>query len=106
MKKHKEILKELENAKISLENIEKILSITENTEIIKTIKEYEIAIKKVASYLSNKQDPNSVRGMKHRLENGKRKILLEEAYKIQEKFGIPLYAWKNLPWYKKTLLPK
>ena len=106
MKKHEEILKELENAKISLENIEKILSITEDTRIIRTTKEYEIAIKKTAIYLSNKQDPNLLRGMKHRLEYGKRKILVEEAYQIQEKFGIPLYAWKDLQWYKKSLFPE
>jgi len=105
MKRHEEILKEIENARLSLDNIEKILSITKNTHIIKTTEEYEEAIKKVASFLSKKQDANTLRGMKHRLENNKREISLKEAYQIQEKFGIPIYAWKDLAWYKQSLVP-
>jgi len=106
MKNYEEILKELKNAKVSIENIEKILSITEKTNLIKNKLEYKKAIEDLAVFLSKKSDANSIRGMKHRLEKGKRKIEVEEAYIIQEKFGIPIYAWKDIEWFQKTLPPK
>ena len=105
-KNYDELIKELIAAKISIENAEKILSITSDTRIIKTLVEYNETILKVSTFLSTKSDANSIRGMKHRIENNKKHPTVKEAYEIQENFGIPIYAWKDFAWFKKTLLPK
>jgi len=105
-KNYEEILKELRNAKVSIENVEKILSITDNTELITTPAQFENAIVDIAIFLAKSNNESTVRGMKHRLENNKKKVTVKEAYEIQEKFGIPIYAWKDILWYKKTLVPR
>jgi len=104
-KDYEEILKELGNAKVSILNIEKILSITSNTTIITTSKEFECSMNEVAKFLAKSNNESTIRGMKHRLENNKKKVTVNEAYEIQEKFGIPIYAWKDIKWYQKSLTP-
>jgi len=103
---NEEIINELNRMELSIKQIKEFVGTTENTKIIKTIGEFEESINKTASFLSSSQNPNTLKSTKHRLLKKGSSPSVNEAYQIQEKFGIPIYAWKDINWFKKSLLPK
>ena len=103
--KYKEIVNELEKAELSIKTVREILDININTRIITTPKEFENAIKEASKYLSSSDKYSSIQTTKHRLLNLTKRPDVKEAYEIQEKFGIPIYAWKDIGWYRQSLKP-
>jgi len=105
-KNNEEILKELERMELSIKQIKEFIGTSSNIKIIKTTEEFEDAFNKTARFLSSSDNPNTIKSTKHRLLKKGSSPSVGEAYKIQEEFGIPIYAWKDINWFKKTLLPK
>jgi len=105
-KNNEEIIKELAKMEVSIKEIKKFIGTTSTIKIIKTTEEFEKAFNKTARFLSSSDNPNTIKSTKHRLLKKGSSPSVGEAYKIQEDFGIPVYAWKDINWFKKTLLPK
>jgi len=105
-KNYEEIIKELEKAELSIQTVKNILNVTENTKIINTQLEFLNVIDGVATLLAKSDNSKTINGVKHRLMKLKKFPNVKEAYAIQEKFGIPIYAWKDISMYKKTLPPR
>jgi len=105
-KNYEEIIKELEKAELSIQTAKNILGVTEDTKIINTQLEFLNVIDGVATLLARSDNPKTINGVKHRLMKLKKFPNVKEAYDIQEKFGIPIYAWKDISMYKKTLPPR
>lgn len=104
-KNYDEIINELEKAELSIKTARKILSINEDTKIITTPEEFEKAILEVSKLLAKSKNTKTINGVKQRLLKLKKFPNVKEAYEIQEKFGIPIYAWKDIKWYQKSLIP-
>ena len=102
---YEEIINELEKAELSIKTAREILSISKDMKIITTPEEFEIAIIEVSKLLAKSENAKTVSGVKQRLLKLKKFPNVKEAYKIQEKFGIPIYAWKDIKWYQKSLTP-
>jgi len=103
---NEEIINELERMELSIKQIKEFIGKTNNTKITKTIKSFEKALQETAIFLSSSDNPNTIKSTKHRLLKKGSSPSVKEAYEIQEKFGIPIYAWRDINWFKKTLLPK
>jgi len=102
---NKEILNELEKMEMTIKNIRDFIGSTGNIKIIKTEKEFNDAINKTASFLAKSENKHTVKGVKQRLLHLKKFPNVKEAYEIQELYGIPIYAWRDIEWFRKTLLP-
>jgi len=106
MNNNNEVLNELEKMELSIKQIKEFIGTTSNVKIIKTIGEFKNALKLAAIFLSSSDNPNTIKSTEYRLLKKGSSPSVSEAYKIQEEFGIPIYAWKDINWFKKTLLPK
>jgi len=103
---YNEIINKLEKAELTIKEVKEMLSIKEDTKIIKTQNEFDNIIADVAKFLSTSDTYSSIQTTKHRLMNLKKTPNVKEAYTIQDKFGIPIYAWKDISWYRKNLTHK
>jgi len=102
---NEELINELERMELSIKNIKDFIGTTGEMKIIKTILEFNSAIDKISIFLAKSENKHTIKGVKQRLLNKKKFPNVKEAYEIQEKFGMPIYAWRDINWFKKTLLP-
>ena len=102
-------LKKLEdsvkNSNISINKIKEIMAIlTEETKQL-TKEEFDTALLEVAKMISRSDNYKTIMGNKRKLEKGERRPDEELRPEIQAKFGIPVSAWADIPWYYASLKP-
>jgi len=102
-KNYEEIINRLEKAELTIKEAKEMLGNISSIKLIKTQKDFDSVIADIAKFLSTSDTYSSIQTTKHRLLNLKKRPDVEEAYNIQELFGVPVYAWKDIAWYKKTL---
>ena len=90
-----EINRQLELITKASERIKELSGIQPKSNMIISIEQFNIIINNFVTSPA----------MKTNLLNGKRPLKDFEMYKLEEQ-GIPLWAWKDLAWYKKLLRPK
>ena len=90
-----EINRQLELIEKASERIKELSGIQPKSNMIISIEQFNIIINNFVTSPA----------MKTNLLNGKRPLKDFEMYKLEEQ-GIPLWAWKDLAWYKKLLRPK
>lgn len=105
-KNYEEIINKLEKAELTIKEAKQMLGEIDSTKIIKTQKEFDNIIADVSKFLSTSDTYSSIQTTKHRLMNLKKRPDVKEAYEIQNKFGIPVYAWKDIAWFRKNLAHK
>jgi hypothetical protein len=90
-----EIKRQTDIIKEATKRIRELSGIEPKNEMISTIEEFNKII----------NDFVTSPAMKTNIFQGKRPLKDYEMYMLEEK-GIPLWAWKDLAWYKKLLKPK
>jgi SMC interacting uncharacterized protein involved in chromosome segregation len=100
--KYIKILEDIETAEASIANAkDKLMELNQN--LVKTQREFNLAIEKVAEFLAKTNNRKTVSGVKIRLLKKKKIPNAIEAYEIRNRFGIPIEAWLDIAFYKKTL---
>ena len=105
--KKEEIYKELEKIDISTAKIRELLELEHIDNLVKTQKEFDEAIMRMARDRAKSDNPKTVSGVKNRILNGK--IIPKagkEAEEIRDKYGISVHAWSSLSYYRKSLRPQ
>jgi len=107
MKKREEILKELKKIDISTSKIMELIEHESFEKLVKSQIDFDEAVMNMAKDRAKSDNPKTISGVKARIMNGK--IIPKagkEVEEVRDKYGLSIYGWSSMEWYRKTLPPK
>ena len=103
---YEELFEEIKKTNMPVSKIRYALELDHLDKLVKTQREFDEAILKMAKDRVSSNRPKTINNAKNKIL--KAKIIPKagrETEEIRDRYGISIHAWDNLLYYRKSLLP-